>query len=117
CLLPSNHIQLVHTSSSAEKLYEAALASGFEGIVAKRNDSVYLAGKRSAHWRKMKPRHTVDLVVGGYTQGKGERGSLGAVLLGYWSGNKLRYAGHAGSGFNDASVADLLARFEKLARK
>jgi bifunctional non-homologous end joining protein LigD len=82
CLLPSQHIQLVHTSSDAEKLYEAALASGFEGVVAKRNDSVYISGKRSANWRKIKPRQSVDLVVGGYTQGKGERGSLGAVLLG-----------------------------------
>ena len=117
CVLPSRHIQLVHTSSDAQQLYEAALASGFEGIVAKRNDSPYFPGKRSANWRKVKPRQTVDLVVGGYTQGRGERGSLGAVLLGYWSGKKLQYAGHAGSGFNVAAVADLRARFEDLGRK
>jgi bifunctional non-homologous end joining protein LigD len=117
CLLPTTHVQLVHTSSDAVQLYEAALASGFEGIVAKRNDSPYFPGKRSANWRKVKPRQTVDLVVGGYTQGKGERGSLGAVLLGYWSGSELQYAGHAGSGFDEAVVTDLLARFEDLARK
>jgi bifunctional non-homologous end joining protein LigD len=117
CLLPSTHVQLVHTSNDAETLYEAALASGFEGIVAKRTDSPYLAGKRSATWRKIKPRQTADLVVGGYTQGKGERGSLGAVLLGYWSGREFHYAGHAGSGFDGAVVDDLLARFKKLARK
>ena len=117
CLLPSKHLQLVHTSNDAETLYAAALASGFEGIVAKRSDSVYLPGKRSAHWRKVKPRQTADLVVGGYTQGKGERGSLGAVLLGYWSGSELQYAGHAGSGFDEAAVTDLLARFNELARK
>jgi bifunctional non-homologous end joining protein LigD len=117
CLLPSTHVLLVHTSANAEQLYEAALASGFEGIVAKRNDSAYFAGKRSANWRKVKPRQTVDLVVGGYTQGRGERGSLGAVLLGYWAGNELQYAGHAGSGFDEAVVKDLLARFRNLARK
>ncbi|MEJ0038921.1 MAG: DNA ligase D [Gammaproteobacteria bacterium] len=117
CLLPSTHIQLVHTSSDAEVLYAAALANGFEGIVAKRNDSPYLSGKRSSSWRKIKATRTADLVVGGYTKGKGAREPLGAVLLGYWSGGKFQYAGHAGSGFNDAVVADLLARFEDLARK
>jgi bifunctional non-homologous end joining protein LigD len=117
CLLSSRHIQLVHTSSDAEALYAAALASGFEGIVGKRNDSPYLSGKRSPNWRKIKASQTVDLVVGGYTQGKGDREPLGAVLLGYWEGSKLKYAGHAGSGFDDAIVTDLLARFKKLARE
>jgi bifunctional non-homologous end joining protein LigD len=117
CLLPSRHIQLVHTSSNAEELYSAAVASGFEGIVGKRNDSLYVAGKRSPHWRKIKAAQSVDLVVGGYTKGKGDREPLGAVLLGYWEGSTLRYAGHAGSGFDGAVVSDLLARFKDLARK
>jgi bifunctional non-homologous end joining protein LigD len=117
CLLPSQHVQIVHSSNDAESLYNAALAAGFEGIVGKRNDSPYLSGRRSSNWRKIKAWQSIDLVVGGYTQGKGDRERLGAVLLGYWEGTKLRYAGHAGSGFDEASVTDLLTRFKDLARK
>lgn len=117
CLLPSAHIQLVHTSDNAEKLYAASLESGFEGIVAKRKDSIYQPGKRSAAWLKIKATQTAELVVGGYTKGKGAREPLGALLLGYWSGNKLHYAGHVGSGLNEKIVAQLRKRFAPLARK
>jgi bifunctional non-homologous end joining protein LigD len=117
CLLPSAHVQLVHTSNDAEKLYEASLASGFEGIVAKRNDSIYQPGKRAAAWLKIKAIQTGDFVVGGVTQGRGTRASLGALLLGYWAGNKLQYAGHVGSGLNHALLDELETHFAKLSRK
>ena len=117
CVLPSSHIQLVHATDDAEKLYAVSLASGFEGIVAKKKDSLYQPGKRSAAWLKVKATQTNEFVVGGYTKGKGAREPLGALLLGYWAGNKLQYAGHAGSGLTDGVVADLLERFAKIARK
>lgn len=117
CLLPSAHIQLVHVSEDAKKLYDASLAAGFEGIVAKRKDSLYQPGKRSPFWMKVKATQTHEFIVGGYTKGKGAREPLGALLLGYYAGNKLQYAGHAGSGLTDSSVADLLKRFEPLKRK
>ena len=101
CLLPSTHIQLVHASDDAEKLYAASLASGFEGIVAKRKDSPYQPGKRPPAWLKIKATQTAEFVVGGYTQGKGAREPLGALLLGYWAGNKLQYVGHVGSASTD----------------
>jgi bifunctional non-homologous end joining protein LigD len=50
CLLPTQHLQLIHVSDDAEVLYDAALALGFEGIMAKRKDSPYLPGKRVASW-------------------------------------------------------------------
>ena len=58
CLLPSPLVQLVHASEDGVALYAAALASGFEGVVGKRKDSRYEAGKRSPAWLKMKPTHT-----------------------------------------------------------
>jgi bifunctional non-homologous end joining protein LigD len=76
----------VHSSADAEQLYGAALASGFEGIVAKRIDSVYQPGQRSRSWLKIKAAQTAELLVGGYTRGKGAREPLGALLLGYWDG-------------------------------
>ncbi len=117
CLLPSARVQLVHVEEDAGKLYAAALRSGYEGIVAKRRDGIYQPGRRSPSWVKVRPVHTAEFVVGGYTAGKGERESLGALLLGYNEGGKLRYAGHAGSGLSEAAVADLSRRIGELVRK
>jgi bifunctional non-homologous end joining protein LigD len=117
CLLPTAHLQLVHTSDNAEKLYAASLASGFEGVVAKRKDSPYQPGKRSGAWLKLKATQTAEFVVGGYTQGKGAREALGSLLLGYWTGSKLHFAGHVGSGLDDRVIAELGKRFAKLERK
>src|SRR5882757_10649002 len=83
CLLPSPHVQLVHAEEDGEELYKAALASGFEGVIAKRKDGRYEAGKRSQSWLKIKPVKSAEFVVGGFTKGKGSRAALGALLLGY----------------------------------
>lgn len=117
CLLPSAHLQLIHCSDDAQKLYEASLAAGFEGIVAKHEDSPYQPGKRSSAWLKVKAVQTAEFVVGGHTKGKGAREPLGALLLGYWSGGKLHYAGHVGSGLNDATLNDLRERVAALTRR
>src|SRR5438093_1064541 len=114
CLLPSPHVQLVHAEEDGEELYKAALASGFEGVIAKRKDSKYEAGKRSPSWLKIKPTKSAEFAVGGFTKGKGSRGPLGALLLGYWDEGKLRYCGHVGSGFDDRTLAQVKARCEKL---
>jgi len=117
CLLPSAHLQVVHSSAAAEELYRASVGHGFEGIVAKRSDSIYQPGKRSRAWLKIKAEQSAELVVGGYTRGKGAREPLGALLLGYYEGKKLRYAGHVGSGLDDEIIGALLERTAKLERK
>jgi bifunctional non-homologous end joining protein LigD len=117
CLLPSGHVQLVHASDEAAALYDAALASGFEGIVAKRKDSTYQPGRRSGAWLKKKAVESAEFVIGGYTQGKGARESLGALLLGYWQDDVLHYVGHVGSGLDDNGVRDLTKRLSGLAAK
>ena len=117
CLLPSPRVRLVHASDDGVELYAAAMASGFEGVIGKRKQSKYEAGKRSGAWLKVKSTQTADFVVGGYTKGKGSRGALGALLLGSWEGRKLRYASHVGSGFNDRSLKAVRSRLEPLQRK
>jgi bifunctional non-homologous end joining protein LigD len=117
CLLPSAHVQLVHNSAAADELYRVALSHGFEGIVAKRIDATYQPGKRSGAWLKIKAAQSGEFVVGGYTRGKGARDSLGALLLGYYEGKKLRYAGHVGSGLDDAAIEHLTPLLKKLERK
>lgn len=117
CLLPTQHLQLIHVGDNAIELYDAALASGFEGIMAKRKDSPYLPGKRVATWLKIKAAHTEEFVIGGYTQGRGSRKALGAFLLGTWEGNRLRYVGHVGSGLDEDTIEMLKPRLRTLTRK
>ncbi len=117
CLLPSPRVQLVHAVEDGVALHEAAMATGLEGVVGKRKNSIYEAGKRSTAWLKVKATNSADFVIGGYTKGKGARAPLGALLLGYWQGNKLRYASHVGSGFDDQSLKRAKALLEPLQRK
>jgi len=117
CLLPSPLVRLVHAQEDGLALQTAALASGFEGVIGKKKDSRYEAGKRSGSWLKVKPTKSADFVVGGYTRGKGSRAPLGALLVGTWDERKLRYASHVGSGFDDASLKQVKAQLEPLQRK
>jgi bifunctional non-homologous end joining protein LigD len=117
CLLPSPLVQLVHAEEDGVALHKAAMASGFEGVIGKRKNSTYEAGKRSAAWLKVKAANTADFVVGGYTKGKGSRTALGALLLGYWEGKKLRFASHVGSGFDDKTLARTKKALLPLQRK
>ncbi len=112
CLFPSPHVQLVHAQADGDGLYDAALANGFEGVMAKKRASLYTPGRRSASWRKIKSTQSAEFIVGGYTRGKGARASLGALMLGVNEARvkgKLRYVGHVGTGF-DASTLTAVRR-------
>ena len=80
----------------------AAEELAFEGVVAKRLDSPYVIGKRSAAWRKIKLGKRQEFVVGGWMPGERRlSGTVGSLLVGYHEGGELRYAGRVGSGFTD----------------
>jgi bifunctional non-homologous end joining protein LigD len=115
CLLPSPRVQLVHAVDDGVQLNDAALAMGFEGVIGKREDSRYDAGRRSDAWLKVKPVQGGDFVVGGFTRGKGSRSALGSILVGYWERGKLRFASHVGSGFDAKSLASVKTRLDPLA--
>jgi bifunctional non-homologous end joining protein LigD len=95
------------TSGSAVMLREAC-AKGAEGILAKRADSRYVSA-RSSDWLKLKCVHQQEFVVGGYTAPQGSRERLGALLVGYYEGKSLHYAGKVGTGY-DRRTLDLLYR-------
>ena len=83
--------------------------------MAKRLGTVYTPGKRSPNWRKVKNRHTVEVVIGGYTPGTGNRGhTFGALLVGVDDADGLRFAGGVGTGFSQRTLHDLLARLAGL---
>jgi len=97
-------------------IYRGAVEAGLEGVVAKRRDSIYESGRRSANWLKVKSARTDDFVVGGFTLGTGNRAAyFGALLLGQYDGSgRLIFAGHVGTGFDDRALADLSKRLDAL---
>lgn len=94
--------------------WERACRDGWEGVIAKRLDSVY-EHRRSKHWLKMKCEVSQELVVGGFTDPQGGRVGLGALLVGYFDRADFVYAGKVGTGFNAALLLDLRARLDRLA--
>ncbi len=93
---------------------ETSLSLGLEGIMAKRIDSPYRAGRRSRDWRKITHTLIQEVVVGGWRTGKGDRArSLGSLLVGVPDEDgRLRYVGRVGSGFSDRDLTRLRSRFD-----
>ena len=115
-LRPDPRVRLSeHIEGDGLAFFEAARVRGLEGIMAKDRRSLYVPGKRSDRWQKVKIRPEQELVVGGWAKGTGRAVDLGALLVGVYEGGGLRYAGKIGAGFTDASRADLLAAVAKLA--
>jgi bifunctional non-homologous end joining protein LigD len=119
--LPQPHVQRIEPGTDGQALYDAALAAGFEGAVAKRADSTYEAGERSRQWMKRKAVESREFYIGGYAQGKGSRAErFGSLLVGTpvaGANGKvpvLEYAGRVGSGFDEKLLADLQQRFDRL---
>jgi bifunctional non-homologous end joining protein LigD len=94
--------------------WERARREGWEGVIAKRLDSVY-EPKRSKHWLKMKIEASQELVVGGFTDPKGKRVGLGALLVGYFDGDDFVFAGKVGTGLDTKLLLELRARLDELA--
>jgi bifunctional non-homologous end joining protein LigD len=80
--------------------------------VVKRRDAPYAPGQRNGAWIKVKNFRTQEVVIGGWTAGKG---NLEALLVGIPDGEHLRYAGKVATGFDDRERAELLAQLEPLA--
>jgi bifunctional non-homologous end joining protein LigD len=109
-LKPKAGIQLGScVEADGKALFKLTKEKGMEGIIAKRKDSIYRPGKRTSDWLKIKARLQQEFVVGGFTAPKGSRKYLGAVVLGAYTGGKLRHYGYAGSGFSEKGLKDAVA--------
>ena len=93
--------------------WERARREGWEGVIAKRRGSRY-EHRRSKHWLKMKCEFSQELVVGGFTDPEGARVGLGALLVGYYEGADLVFAGKVGTGFDTKLLLDLRQRLDQL---
>jgi bifunctional non-homologous end joining protein LigD len=113
-LVPGGAVQRsAVVAESGRALYDAVIERGLEGIIGKRADSPYRPGRRSRDWLKVKVRHRLCCVIGGWLPGEGARTStFGALLVGLYDG-ALRFAGRVGSGFDDAELTRLMAVLEE----
>lgn len=93
-------------SGSAEEIIRTIKAAGLEGVIAKKRDSLYRAGTRVTTWLKFKINKAQEFVIGGY---KPEAGSFQSILVGYYKGKELLFAGKVRQGFNPHVRAKLLA--------
>jgi bifunctional non-homologous end joining protein LigD len=111
---PSAALQLSETwRDDSQRRFARACRSGWEGLIAKRAEAPYVAG-RSRDWLKLKCVWEQELVIGGYTDPAGSRTDFGALLVGYYERGRLRYAGKVGTGYSASTLRDLGARLREL---
>jgi bifunctional non-homologous end joining protein LigD len=94
-----------HRNEQGEAYFDESCSKGWEGVIAKNAQAPYNHG-RSRDWLKLKCGNGQELVIGGFTEPKGDRQGFGALLLGYFDGVKLRYAAKVGTGFGEAFLKD-----------
>ena len=118
-----------HVADQGKALYQIAESKGLEGVIGKSGKSPYREGRRGYDWLKVKAQRRQDALIAGFTEPRGSRQGLGALILGVHeapatgsggetteqNGN-LAYIGHAGTGFTDRALADLRARLDPLIR-
>ncbi|CAN5196419.1 DNA ligase D [soil metagenome] len=100
-----------------KSFFEAAAAKGLEGIVAKKASSIYKDGHRGSEWLKIKTHSRQEAVIGGFTEPRGRRKDLGALVLGVYEGDDLIYIGHGGGGIGVKGLADLRKQLDALEQK
>ena len=91
-----------HWAGGGGKVFREACRLGFEGLVSKRRDQAHRAG-RSPGWLKSKCVLRQEFVIGGFTEPSGSREGIGAILVGLYENDRLRFAGKVGTGFTQAS--------------
>ncbi|MBA2369516.1 MAG: DNA ligase D [Candidatus Protochlamydia sp.] len=119
-LLPKEGIIRANNSfdeTPIDELLSAARQMNLEGLIAKRNDSMYLPGERVLDWLKIKIQKRIEVVIGGYTKNEGSSKTFSSLLVGVYENDHLQYIGKIGTGFNDKQQKEMIARFKPLIRQ
>jgi bifunctional non-homologous end joining protein LigD len=103
-------------AAAASDILRSACKLKLEGVIGKRAGSSYVS-RRSPDWIKLKCQQRQEFVIGGLTRPRGSRSGFGALLLGVYDADGLRYAGRVGTGFSEASLKALSARLQPLIRQ
>jgi DNA ligase D-like protein (predicted ligase) len=101
-----------HRNEQGEAYFRTACSKGWEGVIAKKSDGFYRQG-RSKEWLKFKCAKGQELVIGGFTPPGGSRNGFGALLVGYYDGGELKYAGKVGTGFDNAFLVNFRKRLDQ----
>ena len=100
--------------SGATQFFEVARKLRIEGIMAKRTDSIYVPGKRSRDWLKIKTGNRQEVVIGGFTKNEGTRKTFSSLLVGVFQDGRFIYTGKIGTGFTAARQQELIKQFRPL---
>ena len=106
-----------HIEGDGKKLFVEMRRQGLEGMVAKRADSAYGENVRGNDWLKVKTHLRQEVVIGGYTEPRGGRKYLGALIVGLYRGGEFVYVGHSGGGIGDEQRRLLQEKLSKIERK
>jgi len=104
-------------SGDVKSLLAEVQRRGLEGLIGKQRNSVYEPGRRSGAWIKLKSVRQQEFVIGGYTPPGGSRKYFGAILVGYYEGDRLKFASKVGSGFTGKSLSMLYKKFREEERR
>src|SRR5262245_1844773 len=105
-----------HIEGNGAAFFSEACRAGLEGIVSKRRDQPYRAGRHGG-WVKTKCVQRQEFVIGGFTDPEGMRAGIGALLIGYYDGDRLVFCGKVGTGFTQKLAVELRARLERIEQK
>ncbi|MBA2249903.1 MAG: DNA ligase D [Chitinophagaceae bacterium] len=112
------HTNTIRISESfdagATEFFELAKKMGLEGIIAKKEGSIYIPDNRSKEWLKIKTGKRQEVVIGGYTNNEGSKKAFSALLVGVFENDKLLYTGKIGTGFTQIVQQEMLKQFKPL---
>ncbi|MDD5461058.1 MAG: DNA ligase D [Methylococcales bacterium] len=103
-----------HIEEKGREMFALMRKKNMEGVIAKKSNSRYLPGQRTANWLKIKYHKTIDAIICGFTEPAGERKYFGALILGLKQGKRIQYTGHTGSGFNASSLKEIYDQLKPL---
>jgi bifunctional non-homologous end joining protein LigD len=106
-----------HVSKQGKSFFEEASQAGLEGIMAKHSQSIYKDNYRSKQWLKIKTHMRQEVVIGGFTEPRGSRKHIGALIVGVYDNDELKYVGHTGGGIPTDQLPTLRKKLEGLERQ
>ena len=116
-IIPAENIIRLSESfeATATDFLASAAKMGMEGIMAKKEESLYTEGDRTREWLKIKANKRHEVVIGGFTQNEGSAKTFSSLLVGAFDNGRLDYMGKIGTGFNDKTQKEIMAKMKKLA--
>jgi bifunctional non-homologous end joining protein LigD len=103
-----------HVEEHGDDFFKAVKGEDMEGIIAKKKDSRYTPGMRTREWLKIKYHKSQEAIIVGYTEPRGSRQHFGSLLLAEYDRDKLKYIGHAGTGFSESILSELYQKMKPL---